>query len=73
MTAPATRVVFAVASHLHMTAGAVRKTMSSYEVMCWWHWLSEAQAAQAAAQQRPDDDGPLVLDVEAEIAAWPSR
>ncbi|BAO89020.1 hypothetical protein BRPE67_BCDS11060 [Caballeronia cordobensis] len=68
MTAPATRIVFLVASHLHMTAGAVRKNMSSYEVMCWWHWLNEAHEAATQA----DDDAPLMLDVEAEIAAWPS-
>ncbi|MDR5790278.1 hypothetical protein P9281_27410 [Caballeronia sp. LP003] len=68
MTAPATRIVFAVASHLHMTAGAVRKNMSSYEIMCWAQWLNEAQEAMTP----PDDDAPLVLDVEAEIAAWPS-
>ncbi|MCG7403010.1 hypothetical protein [Caballeronia zhejiangensis] len=69
MTAPATRIVFAVASHLHMSAGAVRKSMSSYEVMCWWQWLNEAHEA---ARTQADDDAPLVLDVEAEIAAWPS-
>ncbi|WP_321195183.1 hypothetical protein [Caballeronia cordobensis] len=42
--------------------------MSSYEVMCWWHWLNEAHEAATQA----DDDAPLMLDVEAEIAAWPS-
>jgi hypothetical protein len=67
MTAPATRIVFAVASHLHMTAGAVRRSMSSYEVMCWWHLLNEARPAQTY-----DSNAPLVLDVEAEMAAWPS-
>jgi hypothetical protein len=70
MTAPATRIVFAVASHLHMTAGAVRKTMSSYELMCWWHWLNELQ--DEATRARASDTAPLMLDVEAEIAAWPS-
>ncbi|KXU94163.1 hypothetical protein CR51_27200 [Caballeronia megalochromosomata] len=69
MTAPATRIVFAVASHLHMTAGAVRRSMSSYELMCWWYLLNEARAPAAPAQA---DDAPLVLSVEAEIAAWPS-
>jgi hypothetical protein len=68
MTAPATRIVFAVASHLHMTAGAVRRSMSSYEVMCWWHWLNE----QVEATRLAAADAPLVLDVQAEIAAWPS-
>nr|WP_132452313.1 hypothetical protein [Paraburkholderia sp. BL8N3] len=60
-----TRLVFAVASHLHMTAGAVRQTMDAHELMCWAHLLSEANrpAAPAAPQA-------LELSVEDEIAAW---
>jgi hypothetical protein len=64
MTAPVTRLVFAVASHLHMTAGAVRHSMSAHELMCWAYLLG---IASEAAQAEPK---PLDLDVDAEIAAF---
>jgi hypothetical protein len=48
-----------------MTAGAVRKGMSAFELMCWGHLL--AQAAKPAA---PPESKPLELSVEDEIAAW---
>jgi hypothetical protein len=60
MTAPVTRLVFAVAAHLHMTAGAVRQTMTAHELMCWGYLFS----VPAREQQ------PLVLTVEDEINAW---
>jgi hypothetical protein len=63
MTAPITRLVFAVAQHLHMTAGAVRRTMGAHELMCWAYLLTE--------QHRPPDSSrALELSVEDEIAAW---
>ena len=73
MSAPATRLVFAVATHLHMTAGAVRASMTSYELMCWSYWLNEAQREMQEHAQHNHQPAPLELDVEAEIAAWPSR
>lgn len=66
MNAPATRLVFAVASHLHMTAGAVRTTMSAHELMCWAYLLSTA-SQQAHA---PTEPKPLELSVDDEIAAF---
>jgi hypothetical protein len=60
MTAPVTRLVFAVAAHLHMTAGAVRQTMTAHELMCWGYLFAAPAREQA----------PLVLSVEDEINAW---
>jgi len=64
MTAPVTRLVFAVAAHLHMTAGAVRQTMSAHELMCWG-WLFHEPVRQQQAEAKP-----LELSVEDEINAW---
>jgi hypothetical protein len=58
MTAPMTRLVFAVAAHLHMTAGAVYESMGAHELMCWAYLLT------------PQPDKPLELSVEDEINAW---
>jgi len=63
MTAPITRLVFAVAQHLHMTAGAVRQTMGAHELMCWGYLLTEQS-------RPPEPPKPLELSVEDEIAAW---
>ncbi|WP_250518556.1 hypothetical protein [Caballeronia sp. ATUFL_M1_KS5A] len=60
MTVPSMRLVFAIAAHLHMTAGTVLNTMGAHEFMCWAHVLGDAN--------RPPP--PLELDVEDEIAAW---
>jgi hypothetical protein len=65
MTAPATRLVFAVASHLHMTAGAVRHSMSAHELMCWSYLLSTAHETET-----PAEPAPLELSVDDEIAAF---
>jgi hypothetical protein len=54
------RLVFAVASHLHMTAGTVLNTMGAHEFMCWAKVLGEANQPEK----------PLELAVEDEIAAW---
>ena len=53
-----------VAAHLHMTAGAVRKTMGAHELMCWAYLFGEPERAKRRA------DEPQVLSVEAEIDAW---
>ena len=64
MTAPITRLVFAVAQHLHMTAGAVRRTMGAHELMCWGYLLTEQN-------RPPPSPKPLEFaSVEDEIAAW---
>jgi hypothetical protein len=60
------RLVYAVAAHLHMTAGAVLDQMSAHELMTWGHLFTE-QAKKAAA---PPEPAPLDLDVDAEIAAF---
>jgi hypothetical protein len=75
MSAPVTRLVFLVASHLHMTAGAIRKSMSAHELFCWACWLGETQheAPQTAQAKRGPEPAPMVLAVDDEIAAWPSR
>jgi hypothetical protein len=64
MTVPATRLIFAVASHLHMTAGTVREKMSAHELMCWAVLLGTSNNAG------PAEPKPLELDVDAEIAAF---
>ncbi|MGF6607051.1 hypothetical protein OKW45_001951 [Paraburkholderia sp. WSM4175] len=56
-----TRLVFAVASHLHMTAGAVMASMGAHELFCWHYLLTQdTRAAPRGAQ----------LSVEDEINAW---
>jgi hypothetical protein len=62
------RLVYAVAEHLHMTAGAVLDSMGANELMCWNYLLTE----RGAAQQEQDEDKPQELSVEDEIAAWGS-
>ena len=57
-----TRLVYAVAAHLHMTAGDVEARMDTEELFCWAHLLFGWGEA-------PGDDAEL-LDVEDEIAAW---
>lgn len=52
-----TRLVYAVASHLHMTAGAVETQMDFDELFTWAAFLFDWQEA---------DD----LSVEDEMAAW---
>ncbi|SAK63607.1 hypothetical protein AWB80_02889 [Caballeronia pedi] len=65
MTAPVTRLVYAVAAHLHMTAGAVLDQMGAHELMTWGYLFDEhAKAQQQAAS------APLELSVEDEINAW---
>ncbi|SAL03077.1 hypothetical protein AWB78_06501 [Caballeronia calidae] len=54
------RLVFAIASHLHMTAGTVLNTMGAHELMCWAQVLGDAKKPPPA----------LELSVEDEIAAW---
>ncbi|WP_395066197.1 hypothetical protein [Paraburkholderia silvatlantica] len=61
------RLVYAVAEHLHMTAGAVLDTMGANELMCWHYLLNERATAQP---QEADDEAPVELSVEDEIAAW---
>jgi hypothetical protein len=60
------RLVYAVAQHLHMTAGAVLDSMGANELMCWHYLLTE----RSAAQQQAAGDEPVELSVEDEIAAW---
>ncbi|MGF6986549.1 hypothetical protein QFZ99_006090 [Paraburkholderia atlantica] len=56
-----TRLVYLVASHLHMTAGAVQASMGAHELLCWHYLLTqEPHAAPRGAQ----------LSVEDEINAW---
>jgi hypothetical protein len=56
------RLVFAVASHLHMTAGEVEARMDSDELFMWANVLFGWGNA-------PGDEAE-VLTVEDEIAAW---
>jgi hypothetical protein len=56
------RLVFAVASHLHMTAGEVEARMDSDELFMW------ANVLFGWGNVRGDDAE--VLSVEDEIAAW---
>lgn len=58
------RLVYAVAAHLHMTAGAVLDQMGAHELMTWSYLFGEP--ARAAAKEA----APLELDVDDEIAAW---
>lgn len=57
-----TRAVFAVASHLHMTAGEVEARMDSAEFYMWQNILFGWGNA-------PGDDA-QIMSVEDEIAAW---
>lgn len=57
------RLVFAVASHLHMTAGTVLNTMGAHEFMCWAKVIGDTN-------KPPPPPAPLELTVEDEIAAW---
>lgn len=59
LTNPVTRLVFAVAAHLHMTAGDVRTRMDSHELFCWGHILFP-----------PEESNVRELTVEDEIAEW---
>jgi 7,8-dihydro-6-hydroxymethylpterin-pyrophosphokinase len=54
-----------VASHLHMTAGAVETTMSAHELFCWGYLLYEEPK-----RVREQQDAPRVLEVDDEIAEW---
>lgn len=63
-----TRLVYAVAAHLHMTAGAVLDQMGAHELMTWGYLFGEQAKAQQAAIVRAD--APLELSVEDEINAW---
>jgi hypothetical protein len=55
-----------------MSAGAVRKSMTHFELMCWAHWLNEAHREVREQIERDNQPpAPLELDVDAEIAAWP--
>jgi hypothetical protein len=58
MKLPVTRLVFAVAAHLHMTAGEVRTRMDSHELMCW-SWILTRTG-----------DEPREMSVDEEMAAW---
>jgi hypothetical protein len=60
-----TRLVFAVAQHLHMTAGAVQAQMGAHELMCWNFLLTESQNSKPRSI-----GGGVVLSVQDEIAAW---
>jgi len=57
-----TRLVFAVASHLHMTAGEVEARMDSNELFMWAGFLFGFGKSAV--------DDAEVLSVEDEIAAW---
>lgn len=61
------RLVFAIAEHLHMTAGAVLDSMGAHELMCWAHLLGQRMPK---VDKPPEPEPPRVLDVEDEIAAW---
>ncbi|MEM5297660.1 hypothetical protein VSR82_25410 [Burkholderia sp. JPY481] len=54
------RLVYAVASHLHMTAGAVMASMGAHELFCWHYLMTADQRAPRGVQ----------LSVEDEINAW---
>lgn len=59
---PVTRLVFAVASHLHMTAGEVEARMDTHELFCWAGFLFGF--GHGVADDAED------MTVEDEIAAW---
>lgn len=59
-----TRIVYAVAAHLHMTAGDVEARMEPGELFCWANLL-----LGWGDEPEPVDEGEL-LSVEDEIAAW---
>ncbi|MGF6981428.1 hypothetical protein QFZ99_000904 [Paraburkholderia atlantica] len=54
------RLVYAVASHLHMTAGAVMASMGAHELFCWHYLMTADMRAPRGVQ----------LSVEDEINAW---
>ena len=57
-----TRLVYAVAAHLHMTAGDVETRMEPAELFIWAHLLfGWGSSAEDEAEQLPVED---------EIAAW---
>jgi hypothetical protein len=62
------RLVYAVAAHLHMTAGAVMNQMGAHELLTWGFIFNEQAEHARLVQER--QGAPLVLSVEDEIALW---
>ncbi|MBB5469373.1 hypothetical protein HDG32_005520 [Paraburkholderia sp. CI2] len=58
-----TRLVYAVAAHLHMTAGEVETRMDSHELFTWASLLF-------GFGSDPVSENVVTLSVEDEIAAW---
>lgn len=67
------RLVYAVAQHLHMTAGAVLDSMGANELMCWHYLLVERSGVGQHTEQAAAEDEPVEMSVEDEMAAWTVR